>query len=206
MIRINLLKPEKKEIEEPISGPEVEVEVEKRKAPFFILFYVFLIVAAGALFVFQRNTLTRETSLLQQRQEERRRLQNVISVLDELEAQKTEFERKIQLIKDLKQEKSDAVIVLDELSKLIPDWVWFDKINFNSRRVRMEGRALTNTLIADYIFYLEESPYFRNVNLISSIQKRDRSNVYHEFILTARYLPPEREEAPSEEATIGESK
>jgi Tfp pilus assembly protein PilN len=205
MIRINLLKPEKKEIEEPIAGPPIEKE-EKRKAPVFILFYVLLIVGAGALFIYQRNSIARETSLLQQRQAERRRLQEVIAVLDELESQKAEFARKIQLIKDLKKEKSDAVIVLDELSKLIPDWVWLEKVNFNSRRVRMEGRALTNNLIADYIYYLEESLYFRNVNLISSIQRRERSNVFHEFILTARYVPPERETTPSEEGSIGESK
>lgn len=204
MIRINLLKPEQKEIEEPTAGPPVEVE--KKKAPLFILFYVVTIVACGALFIYQKNTLARETSLLQQRQEERRRLQDVIAVLDELEAQKSEFEKKIQLIKDLKTEKSDAVIVLDELSKLIPDWVWFKKVNFNSRRVRIEGRALTNNLIADYIYYLEESNFFRNVNLISSIQKRERSNVFHDFILTALYVPPNREAPPSEQATIGESK
>ncbi len=205
MIRINLLKPEKKEIEEPIAGPPIEKE-EKKKAPVFIMFYVLLIVAAGALFVYQRNSIARETSLLQQRQEEKRRLQDVIAVLDELESQKAEFERKIQLIKDLKTEKSDAVIVLDELSKLIPDWVWLKKVNFNSRRVRMEGRALTNNLIADYIYYLEESLFFTNVNLISSIQRRERSNVFLDFILTAQYVPPERETSPSEEGSIGESK
>ena len=34
--------------------------------------------------------------------------------------------------------------------------------------IQIKGNALSNNLIADYIYNLESSPHFANVNLISS--------------------------------------
>ncbi|MFW6160032.1 MAG: PilN domain-containing protein, partial [Acidobacteriota bacterium] len=50
------------------------------------------------------------------------------------------------------------------------------------------GRALSNNLIADYIFNLEESPYFQNIELISSTQRRERNDQFLEFALTLNYI------------------
>jgi len=74
---------------------------------------------------------------------------------------------------------------MDELSKNIPEWVWLTEITYRAQKIQLKGRALSNNLIADYIANLEASPYFNNVNLISSSQKTTRNSQFMEYSLTA---------------------
>ncbi len=187
MIRINLLKPEKREIRETtdISAPVIR---GKKKPPLFGLIYLLLIVVLGLLFISQKNTLSHEQELLQAARLEKQELKDVEAKLQELEQQKNLLERKINLINDLKARQDVAVKILDELSRNIPDWVWLKEASFSGQRIEIKGRALSNNLIADYIFNLEESPYFQNIELISSTQRRERNDQFLEFALTLNYI------------------
>jgi len=204
MIRINLLKPEKKEIrEEPTSLiPEIR---EKKKTPVTGLIIILAIVTVAALYYFQDKELKQETSLLNQAQEEKKSLQYVLSALQELEEQKTILERKINLINQLKARQEIAVRIMDELSKNIPGWVWLTETSYNEKEVNIKGRALSNNLIADYVYNLESSPHLSSVRIISINQRREQSNQYLEFTLTANYDLP-LVSVSSEEVTQGEQK
>ena len=57
-------------------------------------------------------------------------------------------------------------------------------------RVSLIIPAVDNNLIADYIYSLETSPYFNNVNLSSSTRRQGRGNEYFDFALTASYVFP----------------
>lgn len=81
--------------------------------------------------------------------------------------------------------------MMDEISKKLPDWVWLTEISSQGQQVQIRGNALSNNLIADYIYNLESSPHFANVNLISSTQKSGGSAQYLEFSLTLNYVLPE---------------
>ncbi len=187
MIRINLLKPEKKELKEIPGIPTPEVKKE-RKVPLYSLIFLLLIVVIAFLFISQRNALHKEKKLLKIAQEEKAQLQDVLVKLDKLEKQRTIFLRKINLIKQLKAHQEVAVTIMDELSKNIPDWVWLTEVNYKQQTIEIKGRALSNNLIADYIFNLENSPYLYNVNLLSSTQKTIQNNQFLEFVLTAQYV------------------
>jgi type IV pilus assembly protein PilN len=203
MIRINLLKPERKEIRETPVSPTPEFR-EKRRQPYAALIVLFALVAIVALFFYQKNALTKENDLLRVAQAEKKSLQDVVAKLDELEQQRNLFERKIRVITQLQSRQENAVIVMDELSRHLPDWLWLTELSFSTQELRVKGRAVSNNLIADYIFNLEESAYFRNVNLISSQQRRVRNNQYLEFSLTAVFVGPSLTSPASEEATEGE--
>lgn len=187
MIRINLLKPEKREIRETstIAAPVIR---GKKKPSLFGLIYLLLIVILVVLFINQKNILSNEQELLQAVQREKQELKDVETKLQELENQKNLLERKINLINDLKARQDIAVKIMDELSRNIPDWVWLNEASFSGREIQIKGRALSNNLIADYIFNLEESPYFHNVELISSTQRRERNDQFLEFSLTLNYI------------------
>lgn len=199
MIRINLLKPEKKELKETPAIPIPEAKVQK-KIPAFSLILLLLIIAVFALFLFQKRVINKEKNLLREAQEEKKQLQDVLVKLDKLEEQKRIFEKKIDLINQLKSFQEVAVKIMDELSKNIPEWVWLTETTYNNQAVKIKGNALSNNLIADYIFNLENSPYFSNVNLISSTQKRTKNNQYLEFSLTTQYVLPEVISATSGES------
>jgi len=189
MIRINLLKPEKKELEEApaVSHPKLK---KARKIPTYGIILIILVIAVFLLFFFQRRAITRERNLLSVAQEEKKQLEDVLVKLEKLEGQKSLLEKKINLINQLKSFQEAAVRIMDELSTNIPDWVWLTETNYSDDSVEIKGNALSNNLIADYILNLENSPYFSNVNLISSTQKQTRSNQYLEFSLTAQYILP----------------
>ncbi|NOR12454.1 MAG: hypothetical protein GQ545_04295 [Candidatus Aminicenantes bacterium] len=205
MIRINLLKPERKEIRETTAAPAPEFK-ERRRQPIAGVVVLLALVAIVALFFYQRDALTKENNLLRDAQAEKKNLQNVVVKLEELEKQRNLFKRKIRVITQLQSRQENAVIIMDELSKHLPSWVWLTELGFSAQEVRVKGRAVSNNLIADYIFNLEESPNFRNVNLISSTQRRVRNNKYLEFSLTAVFVGPSLTSPVSEEPTEGEKK
>jgi len=199
MIRINLLKPESKEFREgPVApGPEIRV---KKPFPLTTVFILLLIAVLAAAFFLQKSMIGRERGRLQAAQAEKKKLEYVIAKLEELEAQKAIFERKIGLIRMLRAQQDSAVVILDELSKNLPDWVWLTDLSTQGQTIQIKGNALSNNLIADYIFNLENSPRFANVNLISSTQRTGRNTQFMEFSLTLNYVLPEGAQPPQKPA------
>ena len=203
MIRVNLLKPEKKEIrEEPLGlAPEIK---EKKRTPIASLLILLAIGAVAVLYFLQDKAIKTEQDLLAVAQEEKKQLQYVLAALERLEEQKSILERKINLINHLKAQQEIAVRTLDELSKNIPGWVWLTETTYAAQELTIKGRALSNNLIADYVYNLENSPYLSNVK-IESINQRSQqsSSPYLEFSLTATYDLPSTIDT-SEEAKQGE--
>ncbi len=200
MIRINLLKPETKEIKEG-PAPEGVPEFKPKKAPNIgNLIFLLLIIGLGAFYFFQKKAFDRENELLRIAQEEKSRLAYVTAALEELSAQKAALERKINLINSLIAQQDLAVRIMDDLSRNLPEWVWLTEVTYDTKGLQIKGKALSNNLIADYISSLEESPNLMNVSIISSVQRRTRRDEYMEFGLNASIERPvelgETSEAP----------
>jgi Tfp pilus assembly protein PilN len=192
MIRINLLKPEAKEL----PAEEVRREI---KPPKMSLIYLLVVFGAVALFFYQRSAFNKENNLLEAAQAEKSKLSDVLGKLEEAQTLKGLFERKINLINQLKPQQHIAVRIMDELSKHIPYYVWLSEATYDEQTVHLKGKALSLNLIADYIDNLEKSPYFENVNLLSSTQKTVRDNQYLEFSINTSYVIPPAPEPPSGE-------
>ena len=182
MIHINLLKAEPA----PPPIPTEEVVKEKKPVPITSLLGLFLVVIIAVGFL-QFNAIRKERRLLDVVMEEKAKLKDVDMKLQQVKGQRAIILRKINLINELKSHQGIAVSIMDELSKHIPYWIWLTEVNYDRDTIQIRGRAMSNNLIADYIYALETSPYFNNVNLISSTQREARGNQYHEFSLTVRF-------------------
>jgi len=205
MIRINLLKPEKKEIREEPFGLTPEIK-EKKRTPIAGLIILLAIGAVAALYFLQDKAIKTERDLLSVAQEEKKQFQYVLVALEKLEEQKSLLSRKINLINRLKARQEIAVRTMDELSKNIPGWVWLIETIYEAQEITIKGRALSNNLIADYVYNLENSPHLSNVKIESINQKTEQSSSpYLEFSLTATYDLPLTIDS-SEEAKQGEQK
>ena len=205
MIRINLLKPEKKEIREEPFGLAPEIK-EKRRTPIASLIILLAIGAVAALYFLQDKAIKTERDLLSVAQEEKKQYQYVLVTLEKLEEQKNILARKINLINHLKARQEIAVRTMDELSKNIPGWVWLIETSYEAQEITIKGRALSNNLIADYVYNLENSPHLSNVKIESINQRTEQSSSpYLEFSLTATYDLPLTIYS-SEEAKQGEQK
>ncbi len=185
MIRINLLKPESKDIREPVITPGV-VEEGTRKGPNIgSLIFLVLIIALGALFFFQKKAFDREDALLAKARQEKSQLQYVEAKLEEQSRARESLNQKITLIESLNAQRDLAPRLMDELSRRLPDWVWLTEVTYDAKGLQIKGRALSNNLIADYISALEASPQVMNVNLVASTQKTTKNDQYLEFALRA---------------------
>ena len=192
MIRINLLRPETKDIKERSALPAPELK-EKKPPQIGNLILLLVVVAVAVLYFLQKKAFDNEQALLQAAQQEKEQLQFVITKLDQLQAQKANFEKKVNLITQLKAQQGIAVAIMDELSKYLPEWIWLTEVGCENMIITVKGNALSNNLIADYIFSLENSPVFKNVNLISSSQRTGQTGPeqYLEFFLNMEYVLPQ---------------
>ncbi len=198
MIRINLLKPETRDIREVAPPGVPEIAPPKKPANIGNLIFLLLVVGLGVFYFLQQRAFNRENELLDQANREKSKLQYVIAKLEEVKLQKESLERKINLINNLKAQQDLAVRLMDDLSRHLPDWVWLTEVTFDPKGLLIKGRALSNNLIADYIADLEASPNLRNVSIISSVQKETRRDQYLEFSLNAAVEIP----APPTQAAV----
>jgi type IV pilus assembly protein PilN len=185
MIRINLLKPETKDIREPVVTPGVAEETVKKKPNVGNLVFLALVIGLGAFYFFQRKAFDRENALLTVARAEKAKLAYVETKLEEQRQARESLDQKINLIESLNAQRDLAPRLMDEFSRRLPDWVWLTEIVYDSKGISIKGRALSNNLVADYISNLEASPQIMNVNLVSSTQRNAKGDQYLEFSLRA---------------------
>ena len=183
MIKINLLKPEKKEI--AAGGETVSVIDEsnenKMSMPALLGAIAITVGCIGLLYFLQLNSLNSEKKLLEERTLRKAELEKVLQKLADIETTKMELDRKIKIINDLKFKQKDAVFMMDKLSRCLPDWVWLIDLNFNNGALNLSGKALSNNLIADLINNLQTSNSFINVKIKSSSRKKESGIDIFEF-------------------------
>jgi Tfp pilus assembly protein PilN len=185
MIRINLLKPETKDIRDQVTTPGVIEEGSKKGPNIGSLIFLILIIALGAFFFYQKKAFDRENALLATARKDKAALQYVEKKLEEQRLARASLDQKITLIESLNAQRDLAPRLMDELSRRLPEWVWLTEIVYDAKGIQIKGRALSNNLVADYISGLEASPQIMSVNLVSSTQKTTKGDQYLEFSLRA---------------------
>ena len=76
---------------------------------------------------------------------------------------------------------------MDQLSNSLPEWVWLTSLSFSGNTLSLNGRALTNSLIADFINRLKASNSFVNVRFHSSLRRVHLGQEILDFRLTCTY-------------------
>ncbi len=200
MIRVNLLKIEKKELEAKPSGVFEAEAKAKKKAPKGNLVIILAIVLLAVLAYLQDKDLKAERALLGAALEEKKTLEPVLTKLGEVELQKSMLEKKINLINQLKAQQGDAIKIMTELSSCLPDWVWLTEASLGRQSLQIKGRALSNILISDYMRNLENSGLFGAVSLLGSSQRTQGNTQFFEFSLSANMLSPQVPAPPAKPA------
>ena len=185
MIRINLLKPENKDIRETVVAAGLSEEGGKKGPNLGNLVFLVLVIGLGLFYFFQQKAFTRENTLLTKARQEKSQLQYVEAKLEEQRKARESLDKKINLIESLNAMRDLAPRLMDELNRRLPEWVWLSELTYDDKGIQIKGRALSNNLIADYIGNLEASPQLMNVNLVSSTQRTTQGDQYLEFSLRA---------------------
>ncbi|MBU4268528.1 MAG: PilN domain-containing protein [Acidobacteria bacterium] len=190
MIKINLLKPEKKEV--AAGGTTISITEEAKPSqlslPALIGAIVLTVCGIGLLYFLQSSELASEKKLFDDRTLRKAELEKVLKELAEIETTKLELDNKIKIISDLKLQQKDAVFMMDKMSRSLPEWVWLTNLDFKGGAVSISGKALSNNLIADLINNLQNSNSFANVQLKSTTRKREAGIDIFEFRIECQFI------------------
>ncbi|MBW2672928.1 MAG: PilN domain-containing protein, partial [Deltaproteobacteria bacterium] len=92
-------------------------------------------------------------------------LTRVTGDLEQVTADKGTLEKKIGIITDLEGGRTDSIHIMDELaSRISPQTEWLTSITKKGTRLRVEGVAVNNPAIAQFMKRLEASPYIGTVD------------------------------------------
>jgi type IV pilus assembly protein PilN len=191
MIKINLLRPEKKEVAAgggTTIGLSEEARPSKISVPALVAAIAITVGGIGLMYFLQSSTLSFEKKQLEERMLRKAELEKVLAKLSEIEMTKKELDNKIKIISDLKLRQKDAVYMMDKMSRSLPEWVWLTSLSFTGGAVSISGKALSNNLIADLINNLQNSNWFTNVQLTSTVRKRESGIDIFEFRISCVFI------------------
>jgi Tfp pilus assembly protein PilN len=191
MIKINLLRPEKKEVAgggaTTVSYAE-ETKPSKVSVPAVVGAVAVTVIGIGLMYFMQSNRLASEKKLLEERTLRKAELEKILQELATIEATKKELDNKIKIIGELKLKQKDAVLMMDKLSRILPDWVWLTNMSFRGGTLSINGNALSNNLIADLVSNLQSSNLFTSVQLISTTRVKQAGIDVFKFVITCVFL------------------
>lgn len=110
-------------------------------------------------------------------------LKEKIKEVKNFEMDRKSYENKIKVIEELKRNQTGPVHLLDELSRSLPDKVWFVSIKESSGKIDLEGRAITNPDLVRFVNNLKESTHFKEVQLIESVRGSEGNIPIYNFKL-----------------------
>jgi len=127
-------------------------------------------------------------------QTEARRLHSVIQQVQQFEKQRGELQQRVALIEQLRQGQTNAVHLLDEVSKSLPDMLWLTDLKQADDMVTIDGRCTSLTALSDFVANLERSPYFKKpVELVGSQTQTipEPPGELIRFTVKATFAPPQ---------------
>ena len=187
MIRINLL--------------PVREERRKASARQFALGLAAAVVGSvllsGAVHWKVRHDISSTQELARTTQEEIDRFGPQLKQVEEFKKTKGEIEQKLDVIQGLNEARSGPVHMLDELATHTPDRIWISKISVHGGRLTMEGMSLDNELVALFLTALEESPYFKDIELVETQAKEKDGFRLNAFEVSGVMTAPGAEDRPA---------
>jgi type IV pilus assembly protein PilN len=189
MIRINLL--------------AVDRERSKRKAKFqtaqkVTLGSSLILVLAALVVVWWWWSLGKASTELDQRiadaERETARLRSLIQQVAQFEQQRGQLQQRVSLIEQLRKGQSGPVHMLDQLSRALPDTMWFTDLKQAGDDITIDGRCTSLTALSDFVANLESSNYFaRPVEIVDSqveAATQERPTDLIRFTVKAKFVQP----------------
>jgi len=127
--------------------------------------------------------------LKQERAELKRQTQSyplLLKEIQELKEKKEIAQKRLHLLETLEKERHGPVRLLEQLAVLLPaNQLWLTTLKENGPEVRLEGMALSNEILAEYMKRLEASPLIQAVDLVQSSQVSYKDIKVKQFTVTA---------------------
>jgi len=118
------------------------------------------------------------------------RMKAVAAQAEQAEQLKADLEKKLDVIKRLKANRSGPVVLLDQLADATPEKLSLTSLDQKDDKIKLAGIAVSNEVISQFLSNLEQSDTFTDVYL-NSIEQTDKKGVQVKvFSITARQVVP----------------
>ncbi len=185
MIKINLL----------LVREARQKESVKQQFSILLLFLAITVVIMGGIQWFMVSRINFTKGSITRAEGEISQLKAKIGQIDNIKKLQAEVRKKLDVLKQLRADKSGPVKRLAALSDAVPDKVWLTRYAEAGDGISISGTAFSEALIADFMRNLEASRQFHQVELLVSEQV-DLSGVkVKRFDLTCK-LGARRNEEP----------
>jgi type IV pilus assembly protein PilN len=192
MIKINLLSEGKRTVRKSRPAGAALKGLEGKEIGQWLL-VAGLLVGVGAL-AFNWWLLSRavdeKTAEVVAAQHEVDSMASVIKEVEDYKAKKSELERKIGVINDLKANQRGPVRVMDYISRALPELLWLDRLKMTADSIEIEGRAFNTNAVANFIENLDKVPEFDEPILKSTEQQgggAPNSTAVYKFVINFHY-------------------
>jgi type IV pilus assembly protein PilN len=102
-------------------------------------------------------------------EQERSRLRSVLDQVKQFEMRRTQLQQRVTLIEELRRGQSGPVVMLDQISRNVPDMLWLTELKQRGSEVTIDGRTASLVALSDFVGNLESSTHFqRPVEIVSS--------------------------------------
>ena len=155
MIKINLL---------PVKEELKKIAIRNN----IIVFVLSLIVVILVMVIMQNSIINRKNEVNKNISDidiEIKRLKKITSKIPQTKNKKDELKEKLKVIQNLEKNRLLPVIILETLTKDVPNQLWFTSLVFQGGKIAITGKSLDHTLVAEFIKNLEKEKYFSNVVL-----------------------------------------
>ncbi|MCX8073068.1 MAG: PilN domain-containing protein [Candidatus Binatia bacterium] len=160
MIRINLL---------PVREAERALG-RRRQISLAILTTIVVLLAMALPYTLQGRRLAELEENIAKLQQEIARLDQQAKEVKDLDAKRAELQAKLQVIEQLKRRRVGPVRALEDLSDATPEKLWLTEFTESGGVVSIQGLAIDNQTIAEFMRRLQQSNYFYEVDLVETAQ------------------------------------
>ena len=174
MIKINLL---------PVRASKKK-ETTRQQISILIISVVGVLLVGLSLYSLTIAKISATKEEVSKSEQEAQQLKSKIGQIDNIKKLQAEVKKKLDVLGQLRKEKSGPASRLAKLSDAVPEKLWLTKYTENAGNVSISGYALSEDLIAEFMRNLQASTDFTNVELQVSEQAEISDTKVKKFDIT----------------------
>jgi len=157
------------------------------------------LIALGAVYIITAGKIKTTKSEITKSENELADLKKKIGEIDNLKKLQSEVQKKLDILNQLRKEKTGPAMRLARLSDIVPEKMWLTKYSESGATVAISGLSYSEELIAEFMRNIQSSNEFTNVELQVSEQQEVNGVKLKKFDLTCALKVPKKEELPKEQ-------
>ena len=163
MIRINLL---------PYRAAKKKENV-RRQVSIFLLSIVVVVLLVYMYNASLKSKINKITATIAATKAQVAKYQKINKEIDEIKKKLELLNRKIEVIESLERDRKVPVQTMDDLYQLlVQKRMWYTKIEDRAQNIKVNGIAIDNQTVADFMTRVEKSDNYQNVRLAAIKQHK----------------------------------